>query len=121
MRSRMAGRSILYCSPTFIVATRLLAATIASGGGVCADAAKAKHRKMPAMIDKCLHIKHLTGVRVPSHCRLLDPASYGLGSAMTLIYIKKRSGKSVSLIGAKREWSDSNSCTGYVGRLLRSL
>src|ERR1700693_668621 len=54
MRSRMAGKSILYCSPSFIVATRLLAAMIASGDGVCADAAKVKQRKLPAMINKRL-------------------------------------------------------------------
>src|ERR1700686_1769098 len=59
MRSRMAGRSILYCSPSFIVATRLLAAMIASGDGVCADAAKGKQRKLPAMINKRLHMEKL--------------------------------------------------------------
>src|SRR5258705_12643375 len=57
MRSRMAGRSILYCSPSFIVATRLLAAMIASDAGVCADAAKMKQRKLPAMINKRLHME----------------------------------------------------------------
>jgi len=54
----MAGSSILYCSPSFIVATRLLAVTTASGDGVCADAAKVIQRKLPAMINKCLHMKN---------------------------------------------------------------
>src|SRR4051794_12459873 len=51
MRSRMAGKSILYCSPSLIVVTRLLAAVIASGDGVCADAAKVKKRTPPAIIN----------------------------------------------------------------------
>src|SRR5258705_13967467 len=63
MRSRMAGRSILYCSPSFIVATRLLAAMIASGDGVCADAAKVNQRKLPAMINKRLHMDPPRNVR----------------------------------------------------------
>jgi hypothetical protein len=45
---------------------------IASGDGVCADAAKVKQRKPPAMIDKRLHMKNPTEMRVPSNRRLLD-------------------------------------------------
>src|SRR5258705_11513337 len=71
MRSRMAGKSILYCSPSFIVATRLLAAMIASGDGVCADAAKVNQRKLPAMINKRLHMDP-PEMCVPSNCRLLN-------------------------------------------------
>src|SRR4051812_9315658 len=72
MRSRMAGRSFVYCSPSLIVVTRLLAAMIASGEGVCADAAKVKQRKLPAMINKRLHMENPTEMRVPGNCRLLN-------------------------------------------------
>src|SRR6266576_1413320 len=72
MRSRMAGRSILYCSPSFIVATRLLAAMIASGDGVCADTDKVKQRKLPAMINKRLRMKNPTEMCILSNCRLLN-------------------------------------------------
>jgi hypothetical protein len=54
------------------VVTRLLAAVIASGDGVCADAAKVKQRKLLAMINKRLHMKNPTEMRVPSNRRLSD-------------------------------------------------
>src|SRR5256885_12475050 len=68
MRSRMAGRSFLYCSPSFTVATRLFAAVIASGDGVCADAEKVIQRKLPTTINERLHMENPT----EGNCRLLN-------------------------------------------------
>src|SRR3954466_12929960 len=62
MRSRMAGKSILYCSPSLIVVTRLFAAVIASGDGVCADAARVKKRTLPAIAN--LHMRNPTEIRL---------------------------------------------------------
>src|SRR4051794_12262524 len=70
MRSRMAGKSILYCSPSLIVVTRLFAAVIASGDGVCADAARVKKRTLPAIIN--LHMRNSTEICLLSDCRLLN-------------------------------------------------
>src|SRR3954464_7571127 len=82
MRSRMAGRSFLYCSPSFTVAARLFAAVIASADGVCADAATVNHRTVPAMIHKRLLMTCPTEISVPDNCGLstsnLRPLDYGL-------------------------------------------
>ena len=71
------------------MATRLLAAIIASGGGVCADAAKVKQRKMPPMANERLHIKNPTEMRAPGNRRLmssnlrpLDHGFSGLGRGL---------------------------------------
>src|SRR5205085_1272318 len=77
MRSRMAGRSFLYCSPSFTVATRLFPAMIASGDGVCADAAKVKQRKLPTMINKRLHMENSTEMWFQTIAGLLNSLDHG--------------------------------------------
>src|ERR1700730_3760857 len=52
----MAGSSALYCSGNFMVVTRLRAAVMASGDGVCAREAQTDNRSMPAMINRRLDI-----------------------------------------------------------------
>src|SRR5260221_659358 len=47
----MAGRSALYCSGNFIVVTRVRAAVMASGEGVCADEAEIENRSRLATIN----------------------------------------------------------------------
>src|ERR1700736_945491 len=50
----MAGSSALYCSDNFIVVTRLRAAVMASGEGVCAGEAQIENRSTLAMINRHL-------------------------------------------------------------------
>src|SRR5450755_4956750 len=50
----MAGSSALYCSGNFMVVTRLRAAAMASGDGVCAGEAQIENRSVPAMINRRL-------------------------------------------------------------------
>src|ERR1700724_4260605 len=52
----MGGSRALYCAGTFLLVSRLRAAVMASGDGVCACEAQTDNRSMPAMINRRLDI-----------------------------------------------------------------